>query len=58
MKFAKYLLTGATVSLASKSIADDATVTIGDLIWTGATAIGHVIKAIIEGPLNSEADIV
>ena len=58
MKFAKYLLTGAAVSLASASMADDATVTIGDLTWTGATAIGHVIKAIIDGPLNSEAVIV
>ncbi|WP_170477084.1 ABC transporter substrate-binding protein [Ruegeria arenilitoris] len=34
------------------------TVKIGDLTWTGATAIGHVIQAVIEGPLGSEAEIV
>lgn len=33
-------------------------VTIGDLTWTGATAIGHVIATIINGPLDSEAEIV
>ncbi len=57
----KYLLTGAAMSVASASgsvAADNATVTIGDLTWTGATAIGHVIQAVIEGPLGSEAIIV
>ena len=33
-------------------------VRISDLNWTGAKAIGHVIKAVIEGPLGSEAEIV
>lgn len=61
MKFAKHLIAGAAISMASMSgsmAAEDATVTIGDLTWTGATAIGHVIKAVIEGPLDSEAVIV
>ncbi len=60
MKFAKCMLTGAAVSVASASgsMAADATVTIGDLTWTGAEAIGHVIQAVIAGPLDSEAVIV
>ena len=33
-------------------------VTISDLNWTGAKAIAHVIKAVIEGPLDSEAEII
>lgn len=32
--------------------------TIGDLTWTGTSAIGHVIQAVINGPLDSEAVIV
>ena len=31
---------------------------ISDLNWTGATAIAHVIKAVIEGPLGFEAGII
>ncbi|MGU9963645.1 MAG: glycine betaine ABC transporter substrate-binding protein, partial [Candidatus Halichondribacter symbioticus] len=33
-------------------------ITIGAPAWTGADAIGAVIKAIIEGPLQGEAEIV
>ncbi|MCY3879270.1 MAG: glycine/betaine ABC transporter substrate-binding protein [Rhodobacteraceae bacterium] len=44
--------------LAGPVAADTAKVTISDLTWTGARAIGHVIEAIIEGPLGSEAEIV
>ena len=33
-------------------------VRISDLSWTGAKVIGHIIKAVINGPLNSEAEIV
>ncbi|MEM7072678.1 MAG: glycine betaine ABC transporter substrate-binding protein [Pseudomonadota bacterium] len=33
-------------------------VRISDLNWTGAKAIAHVIKAVIEGPLGGEAEIV
>lgn len=51
-------MTGAAVSRPSVPIANDATVTIGNLTRTGATAIGNVIKAIIDGPLGFEADIV
>ena len=61
MRLGKCLLASAAVSVASASgsmAADDATVSIGDLTWTGATAIGHVIMAIINGPLDSEAYIV
>lgn len=60
MKFLKTLTLSAAVSLAASStaFAADAKVTISDLTWTGAKAIGHVIKAVIEGPLESEAEIV
>ncbi len=60
MNHTRTLLAGAAISIASStgSLAADATVTIGDLTWTGATAIGHVIKAVIDGPLQSEANIV
>lgn len=62
MKQMKLLLAGAALSLslgaASDASAQGATVTISDLTWTGAKAIGHVIKAVIEGPLDSEAEIV
>ena len=54
----KYLLAALVVSLAATpALAQEAKVTISDLTWTGARAIGHVIQAVIEGPLDSEADI-
>ena len=58
MKFAKPLLLAAAVSLAAASAHAQEKVTISDLSWTGAKAIAHIIKAVIEGPLNSEAEIV
>ena len=60
MKLLKALAisTALTVGSASAAFAADAKVTIGDLTWTGAKAIGHVIKAVIEGPLGGEAEIV
>ena len=45
------------VGSASTALAAGATVTIGDLTWTGAKAIGYVIQAIINGPMGSEAVI-
>lgn len=44
-------------SLSTTAMAQEK-VAISDLNWTGAKAIAHVIKAVIEGPLNSEAEIV
>lgn len=60
MKLTKYRLTGAVAAalMATSAMAQDASVKIGDLTWTGATAIGHVIQAVITGPLGSEAEIV
>ncbi|SPH18277.1 Glycine betaine-binding protein OpuAC [Defluviimonas aquaemixtae] len=60
MKLFGNLLAGAAVSalFASGAAAQDATVKIGDLSWTGASAIAHVIEAVIDGPLDSEAEIV
>ena len=59
MKRMKFLLAALILSLGiSPALADDATIKISDLTWTGAKAIAHVIKAVIEGPLDSEAEIV
>jgi glycine betaine/proline transport system substrate-binding protein len=60
MKICKvFTLSAAIVFGASSSvIAADPKVAISDLSWTGAKAIGFVIQAVIEGPLDSEAEIV
>ncbi len=47
-----------SLSVGSYAHAQDATVALSDLNWTGAKAIAHVLKAVIEGPLGSEAKIV
>lgn len=59
MKTLRTLAASAVVLLGSLSAASaaDAKVTISDLTWTGAKAIGYVIEAIINGPLGSEAEI-
>lgn len=60
MKLSKILMGGTaalTISSAA-AMAQDATVKIGDLTWTGARAIAYVVKAVIDGPLDSEAVIV
>ena len=49
----------AIALLASTSIAGaQEKVMISDLSWNGARAIGHVLAAIINGPMGSEAEIV
>ena len=58
MKLTKVLFTATALCGASMVSAQDASVKIGDLTWTGARAIGHVIQAVIEGPLDGEAEIV
>ena len=60
MKLAKSLTVAAALSLvaSTSAMAADAKVAISDLNWTGAKAIGHVIQAIITGPMGSEAEIV
>ena len=59
MKFIRIIAASAAILLgsASTALAAGATVTIGDLTWTGAKAIGYVIQAIINGPMGSEAVI-
>lgn len=42
----------ATTAQAQEKVA------ISDLSWTGAKAIGHVLAAVINGPLGSEAEII
>ena len=49
--------TAIAVVTSTGAFAQGAKVTIGDPAWAGATAIGQVIKAIIEGPLQGEAEI-
>ena len=59
MKQNRILSLGAAVALGAVSpAASQETVAISDLTWTGAKAIAHVIKTIIDGPLGSEAEIV
>lgn len=60
MKICKVFTLSAAIAFGASSsvIAADAKVAISDLSWTGAKAIGYVIKAVIEGPLDSEAEIV
>lgn len=60
MKLFKTLVlsTALAVGASNVAMAAGAKVTIGDLTWTGARAIGYVIKAVIEGPLGGEAEIV
>ena len=60
MKSFRKLAVGTAMLLgsASAAVAADEKVTISDLTWTGARAIGYVIQEIINGPLGSEAEIV
>ena len=53
----KSILAGAALSLMATTAFAQEKVAISDLNWTGAKAIAHVIKAIIEGPMGSEAEI-
>ena len=59
MKSIRNIAASAAILLGSASgaVASEATVTIGDLTWTGARAIGYVIQAVINGPMGSEAVI-
>ncbi|MDE0114781.1 MAG: glycine/betaine ABC transporter substrate-binding protein [Albidovulum sp.] len=60
MKMLHSALIAAVASLVTANAGWAATekVAISDLNWTGAKAIAHVIKAIVEGPLGSEAEII
>ena len=60
MKQVKGLFLGLAMSFmtVTGTMAADETVTIGDLTWDGAKAIAHIVKAVIDGPLGSEAVIV
>jgi len=61
MKYANFLVMSSALSLTFATAAyaaDDATVAISDLTWNGGKAISHVIEAVIDGPLGSEAVIV
>ena len=63
MKLARLLPPGVAAAVAVSFLSSAGAhaqekVAISDLNWTGAKAIGHVIKAVIEGPLGSEAEII
>ncbi|MBY5935174.1 glycine/betaine ABC transporter substrate-binding protein [Tateyamaria omphalii] len=58
MKLITTLTAAGALSVAAVGASAQEKVAISDLNWTGAKAIAHVIKTVIEGPLNSEAEIV
>ena len=49
------VIAAALTAIASSGALAQAKVKISDLNWTGAKAIGHVIKAVIETRLGGEA---
>ncbi|MEL6931619.1 MAG: glycine betaine ABC transporter substrate-binding protein [Pseudomonadota bacterium] len=58
MKLMKTLVATTALCVAAAGASAQEKVAISDLNWTGAKAIAHVIKAVITGPLGSEAEIV
>lgn len=57
MSFKRYLAAAVLVASANTAQAQQE-VAISDLSWDGASAIAHVLQAIITGPMDSEAKIV
>lgn len=58
MKLTTTLAAATALSLVGAAAQAQEKVAIADLNWTGAKAIAHVIQAVINGPLGSEAAIV
>ncbi|MEM7070209.1 MAG: glycine betaine ABC transporter substrate-binding protein [Pseudomonadota bacterium] len=58
MKIFSKLIIAAAISANIGIAHAQEKVMLSDLSWNGARAIGHVLKAIITGPMGSEADIV
>ncbi|WP_299049125.1 glycine betaine ABC transporter substrate-binding protein [uncultured Tateyamaria sp.] len=58
MKLMTTLTAAGALSIAAMGASAQEKVAISDLNWTGAKAIAHVIKTVIEGPLGSEAEII
>lgn len=56
----KSIATLATVTLMAGTglVQAQEKVTLSDLSWNGARAVGNVLKAIIEGPMGGEAEII
>lgn len=48
----------AALVLSTSAVHAQEKVAISDLSWTGAKAIGHVLAAVINGPLGSEAEVI
>ncbi len=57
MTVKRCLLAAAMLASATTVQAQDK-VAISDLSWTGAKVIGHVLSAVINGPMDSEAEII
>lgn len=53
----RYFVAAALVATATTAQAQEK-VAISDLSWTGAKVIGHVLSAVINGPMDSEAEII
>lgn len=58
MRMSKFVIAAGAAMIAAPMASAQETVKIGDFTWTGSDAIGHVIAAVINGPLGSEAVIV
>lgn len=59
MIFKRYkILAAAVLAFSATAVQAQEKVAISDLTWDGASAIAHVLEAIITGPMDSEADIV
>ncbi|MEJ6404514.1 ABC transporter substrate-binding protein [Yoonia sp. 2307UL14-13] len=58
MTFTKTTAALLAATLAAGGASAQEKVTLSDLSWNGARAIGHVIEAIIEGPMGGDAEIV
>ena len=53
-----WLASAAALVLSTGAVNAQEKVAISDLSWTGAKAIGHVLAAVINGPLDSEAEVI
>lgn len=54
----KLAFAASVLAFAASAASAQEKIAISDLNWNGATAIANVLKAIIEGPMGSDADIV
>ncbi len=56
--YVKRVLLAAALAVCASGVQAQERVAISDLSWAGAKAIGHVLAAVINGPMDSEAEII